>query len=221
MRILITLFLATLIPQSVFAESESNIIKNVETEFANMTTMSAKFKQTFFDAAMEESETTTGTMKIKKQLKMQWIYDPPEQQIIISDGKNIYLYMPDEKQVIVEKIGNIINSSSPALFLAGGRALRDIFTIRLATDENKDRMGAGIRLELIPKQESISVTRIIVAVDAKNWRIRSFSIIDWAGNRTDVELFDIQVNKSLDDGLFTFKAPKGVEAVKLPNMKME
>ena len=208
-------------PSLAHALSEKEIIENVEKEFASMRTMSAKFKQTFHDVGMEDSEKSTGKVKMKKRLMMRWTYDPPDEQVIVSNGKNLYLYIPDENQVLVEKIGNVINTSSPALFLAGEYALKEIFTIRLATGENKDRISKDIRLELIPKKESISVTRILIGVDSKNWRIRSISIIDWADNRTDIEFFDIAINGDMNDDSFNFKTPKGVETVKLPNLKLE
>jgi outer membrane lipoprotein carrier protein len=213
------LLAATLLCAMTGDLSEDEIVAKVENRFAEVKTMSASFKQTFYDATIGKTEQSTGRVLIEKPLKMKWQYDKPYEQTILSDGENIYFHFPSDRQVLVESVGNIIESRSPVLFLAGGHALKELFTIRLERQGRKDRMERGIRLELIPKEKSVSATKVILTVDGNTWDIRSFSIFDWTGNRTDIEFTDIKINKKVGGEELKFVPPDGAEIIHMPNPK--
>lgn len=199
--------------------TESEIIAKVETRFDSVKSLSAKFNQSFYDATVGDTERSSGTVLIKKPLKMKWRYDKPYEQTILSDGEKIYFHFPSDKQVLVESIGNIIDSRSPVLFLAGGYKLRELFTIRLESSGEKDKMAELVKLELVPKERSVSATKIILTVESKSWDIRSFSIFDWTGNRTDIEFTYRKINNNVGDVEFKFKAPLGADIIQMPNPK--
>jgi outer membrane lipoprotein-sorting protein len=129
----------------------------------------------------------------------------------------IYFYLPAEKKAVVERFGNVINSSSPALFLAGAKKLHETFIIHppKAGDEI-GKMDGRFLLALEPKEKSVSVTRIVVAVDAVDYTIRALSLYDWTGNRSDIEFFKMEVNGKPDESLFKFIKPAGVELLETP-----
>jgi outer membrane lipoprotein carrier protein len=196
--------------------SENEIVAKVEKQFADVRTMTAAFNQTFYDATIGETEQSSGRVWIKKPLKMKWQYDKPYEQTILSDGKKIYFHFPSDRQVLVESVDNIIDSRSPVLFLAGKYALKELFRIRLERRDEKDKMNHSIRLELIPKEKSVSATKVVLTVDDKSWNIRSFSIFDWTGNRTDIEFIGAKINGKISGEEFRFVPPKGVEIMQMP-----
>lgn len=215
---LITAFLIFLLTSSQGAASEQSqngIIDKIENRFAAMRGFTANFRQTFYNASLDESEESSGTVAMQKPAKMRWDYESPERQLIIADGKSLYYYVPADKQVIVESLDKIMNSRSPALFLAGNKRLEELFSIRLVSPENKGRINS-VEIRLEPKEKSLQVMRIILRTDAEDFTIVSFSLFDWLGNRTDIEFLDMKVNGDIDEKLFTFKRPKGVERIEAP-----
>lgn len=197
--------------------SKEEIIKKVEGRMAHIKSLTAGFKQSFFDAAIGEVEESSGRVFIQKPLKMRWEYLEPIKQTILSDGKAFYFYVPRDRQVMVEPLGRLLDSRSPALFLAGNKKLAELFDIELAPASDRYRMG-GIRLLLRPKEKSPMVTRIAVSVDEKDFTIRSFTLFDWAGNRTEIEFLNMEINVKVDNEKFIFVKPKGVERMEIPRI---
>lgn len=214
---LLALFLAA--PQAVYADklSKEEIIKKVESRMAYIKNLTAGFKQSFFDASIGEVEESTGRVSIQKPLKMRWEYLEPTKQTILSDGDSFYFYVPKDKQVMVEPLGRLLDSRSPALFLAGNKKLAELFEIELEPEPNKYKMD-GIRLMLRPREKSLMVTRIVVGVDRGDFTIRSFTLFDWAGNRTEIEFFNMKINVKIDNEKFVFIKPKGVERMEMPRI---
>ncbi len=117
----------------------------------------------------------------------------------------------------MEPLDNVVNSRSPALFLVGGKKLRELFAITpRPKGGDGGRTEAGISLTLEPKEKSISVTRIVINMEAQDYTIRSLSLYDWVGNRSDIEFSGMKVNEQVDDGVFKFTRPSGVELIESP-----
>lgn len=195
--------------------TEAEIIEKVESRFAEISGMTASFSQTAFDAAMGKTEKSSGTMHLKKPMKMRWEYHAPRPQTIIADGKRLWFYFPAEKQVVTQDIRGALNSGSPALFLAGGKRLAELFNIKfLRGGENGGTISPGA-LSLEPKEPSLTITRIVVRW-TDDYTVRAFTVHDWTGNRSEVEFTDVKVNPVVDEKTFRFSAPKGVEVLETP-----
>ncbi len=210
-------FLSFVMAVSIHSGSgASQTVKDVEKILAEMHTLSADFRQEFYNAAMGDTEVSHGTVVLKKPLLMHWHYTGPEEQIIVSDGRKLYLYVPKERQVMVEALGDILGSRSPALFLAGGKRLSELFHIELEPETNKDKMNHVAVLNLVPKQKTVNITRIVLRVDRKVRLIRSFTVYDWTGNKTRIVFSRMKVNNEIDEQIFKFKTPPGAEEVEIP-----
>lgn len=195
------------------------IVDRVEARFEQIRGFSARFEQTFHNVSMGTREKAHGTVVMQKPLKMRWEYKAPNEQTMVSNGKTLYFYLPAEKQVMAEPLDNVVNSRSPALFLVGGKKLNEIFVIKPVAENGDDsRMDKGISLALEPKEKSISVTRIVISVDARDYTIRALSIYDWVGNRSDIEFSGMKINEEADNGVFQFTRPAGVELIEPPRL---
>ena len=197
---------------------KDEIIKKVEARFASIKNFKATFTQKQFDAALGETEGSGGTVTMQKPLKMRWEYTKPEKQTIVSDGKSIYFYVPSDRQVMVEPLGNILTSRSPALFLVGNHKLSDIYNIELEPPSDKVRMDDNIKLLLVPKEKSFTVTRIVVRVKSGDFTIRAFTLYDWIGNSTEIEFTEMEINGRINEKVFTFNRPVGVEIIEMPRL---
>ena len=217
MRLAVAFFLFTTAVHAA-PQNKAEIVRMVEKRFALIENFEADFTQTSLNAALGETETATGRVYIKKPLMMRWEYSPPNEQTIVSDGRRLFFYVPADRQVVVEPLGRILTSRSPVLFLAGKSGLSELFDIEVKKDPEGDRSGGDMELSLIPKEKSLSVTHIIIRVDRRDYTIKSFSLFDWTGNRTDIKFARMKINGNIEDGRFVFKKPEGIELIEMPGI---
>lgn len=197
------------------AGTEEGIIEKVQARFQQTHGMTASFTQTFHNAAMGTVEKSSGTLVLQKPMKMRWEYQTPKPQTIVCDGRRIWFYFPREKQAMSQEMKGVLNSGSPALFLAGGRRLDELFNIKFLPGGGNGGTIPSEALSLTPKEQALTITKIVVRW-AEDFTVRAFTIYDWTGNKSEVELTDIKVNPSVDEKAFKFSPPQGVEVLEAP-----
>ena len=225
-----TLFLMT--HQAVAAGATPNdVIAALEKGYGTITDLQADFSQLTTIASMSREERGNGELFLKKSpggAMFRFNYKKPHQQII-SNGRSIWYYLPDNKQVMV--------SSAKALYEGGnGIALNYLTGIgHLSTDFSagfphggKDSKGNYV-LELVPRKSNPSLARLQLTVSAgavdeylktgtarDPFPIVSSVAIDQSGNRTRIDFSRLRINRGIGNDRFTFKIPVGVEVIK-PN----
>lgn len=238
---LFLLFLCPLISGAAEVELK-DIVKALETPFKGQTKsserihdFSADFSQESHIASIGRSQHGQGTVRFKfitsmaeetPFAKFRWEYLKPSVQEIISDGQTMWVYLPENRQVIESDISqiNAQQGENPVTFLSGlGNLSRD-FSIDWGSPKVVE--SGGYRLQLKPRRESQFIQQIEVLVSEKaiNMWLKKhksgdiFPIIatlvtDPNGNRTAIEFRDVLVNQKLTDQLFSFERPAGVELV--------
>jgi len=156
-----------------------------------------------------------------------WQYSEPNDQEVVSDGRTMWVYLPQSRQVIESDL-TLINqgggSANPVTFLAGLGNLSHDFLITYA-NPNNDSAGNYI-LELRPKQSSPLIRNLLIVVDRNAviaqatasdrayFPILSTTVTDPNDNQTIIEFRNIRVNRGLSRADFRFLQPPGVEVVK-------
>jgi len=155
---------------------------------------------------MNRVEVARGEVKIKKPGRMKWVYNAPDPQVLISNQKTLWLYVPEDEQVTKIPVENVYSSNTPALFLAGQGKLTDSFNIAQVVPEQNE-----ITVVLIPHEGDSNLSRLVLHVDKKNYQIIGSSVYDKLGNRTDIRFRNIRINEEIAENAFNFKVPEGVE----------
>jgi len=115
--------------------------------------------------------------------------------------------VPADRQVIVSEQDT--ERSLAARLLSGRGGLLDEFDVSL-----EEPLEEGVvRLKLVPRREQADIARAWVDAEPTG-RIRSILIEDPQGNRTRYRFENVRENTGLDDRLFRFEVPKGVEVVR-------
>ena len=204
----ITIFLILLAPGLASAEDVSEIVSKLQKSYESISTISASFTQETSSKGMKAAQTSKGKVWFKKPGKMRWEYSVPEGDLIVSDGKKIWVFQPDLNQVIEKDIDESATRLTTD-FLSGIGDITKDFKVSLAGSE-----GGYHRLSLVPKEEQPNLKRLTLDVDKTSFVIKKTAVVDHFGNETRVELKDIKTNASVQDKLFKFTLPKGAQVVR-------
>jgi|TARA_B110001454_G_scaffold183186_1_gene178217 outer membrane lipoprotein carrier protein len=202
------LFILLILPAgTLFAEtSEQQALDSIQRQYEKVSTFEADFTQRSYVKMMNQTQSVKGTVKIKKPGKMKWVYGAPDTQILISDGKNLWLYVPEEEQATRVPVESIYSSNTPALFLAGKGKLTQSFNVESVSEENKN-----ILVTLVPKNDDQGLARLILHADKKNYQITGSTVYDKLGNKTEIRFSQIRINREIPEEQFQLKTPPGVE----------
>lgn len=244
------LFLFCLLPSLSFAATIglNDVINTLEIPFKSTATKDRgtatsgiyDFQADFFQeseiASIDRIQRGRGEVSFKFQrvriadtplAMFRWEYREPTIQEIVSDGSTMWVYLPENRQVIESDISQVSRqqSDNPVTFLSGlGNLSRD-FNIRWA-NPNNDRQGNYV-LELQPRRISQMIHTLQIVVDRDAVRdyvennrtgdifpILATTVNDPNGNRTTIEFQDIRVNRNISERFFHFNRPAGVEVVR-------
>jgi len=185
-------------------------LHKLQERYEGTRTLTADFRQTIESPTLSSPLETHGTVAFEKPNRMRWDYAAPDAQLIIGDGDTLWIYQPDEKQVIRAPLDKAFRATTPVTFLAGlGRLERD-FETTLVKDEPE-----RWTLKLVPKQDA-GIGTLGLLVRKSDASIEEARITDPLGTTTRIVLSNERRNVTLDGGLFRFSPPSGVDVVRPP-----
>jgi outer membrane lipoprotein carrier protein len=207
-----------------------DVVATLEQGYRLLIDVQADFSQRASIASMKREERGAGELFMKKSADgptmFRFDYSKPRQQII-SNGKKVWYYLPDNRQVMVTEMSAFFESgNSIALnYLTGmGNVTRD-FTIRFVGD-GRDKKGDYV-VELIPKKPTPAMDKLHLTLSARAveqfrqngeardpFPIKTSVLFDRLGNTTTIEFSKVKVNRGLAGDRFNFKIPHGVEVIK-------
>lgn len=167
-------------------------------------TMRATFKQVI-KAKKKEISRSSGSMALSRPGRFRWDTKNPMPQLVVADGKKLWVYDVDLEQVTVKKQEKGVGGTA-GLFLSGynDTVARDFLVTR--TTKGKQAV-----FDLKAKSAKENFQRVKLFFAGKT--LKAMVLFDQLGQQTDVELSNIQINPNLPAKLFQFKPPKGVDVV--------
>jgi len=87
-----------------------------------------------------------GRMYFRKPGRMRWEYEGPEPQTIVADGTYLWIYQPEDRQVLRAPLEQAFQSQTPVSFLLGVARLGEDFEPELLDDAD----DGSLRLALHP-----------------------------------------------------------------------
>jgi outer membrane lipoprotein carrier protein len=191
------------------AQSPEAIARALQARYAGIRDFSADFVQTYRGGVLKTQTSERGTVVVKKPGKMRWVYTRPERKELVSDGKKIYWYVPEDKQVVVSDMPAQDAATTPALFLSGkGDIVRDFTATVLAGGT-----GTSTQLKLVPKRPEPEYEYLVVSVDPASMQIRTLTTRDRQGGESTLTFTNMKENRGVSDKEFEFRTPRGVNVV--------
>ena len=209
------LFVFALSPFALCEKAELDVcITALENRYATMKDIRASFKQETFLSVANRSEKAEGKVYIKKGGKMFWDYTQPTAQKIILDGENLWVYLPDEKQVVKSSFTSFSSHIMADLFY-GKVNIKKRFRVSFLSTDTEDNSSSMV-LELLPKEYNPTIKRLLLEIDPAGSLITKTILEDELGTKTTLMFSEIKVDKGIKDAYFIFTPPPGVEIFSPP-----
>ena len=170
---------------------------------AGTQTVSAQFEQTVTN--QKHREQAHGTLEISRPGKFRWSYAKPFEQLIIGDGKRLWIYDKELAQVTSKPLDSALGSS-PAALLAGSNAIERNYTLKEAGTED------GLEwLNATPRQADNTFQSLKMGFSGNT--LKEMRLGDSFGNTTQIRFTTVKKNPVLPAGSFSFTPPKGVDVL--------
>ncbi|UNK49961.1 outer membrane lipoprotein chaperone LolA [Lysobacter sp. S4-A87] len=198
----LTGLIAALAASSAFAGARDNL----NTFTKGLKGLSGEFTQQVFDTNGKLKENSSGQVALSAPRLFRWEYVKPYPQLIVADGKKVWVHDPDLQQVTVRPQGEE-EQNSPLSALIDPSRLDAQFNVR--------ELGADAGLEwlsLTPKGEGESGFRS-ARLGFNPSGLVKMHVVDALGQRTEISFSGWKRNPAFSSGTFRFTPPKGVDVI--------
>jgi outer membrane lipoprotein carrier protein len=187
-----------------------SIATAVDAHYNHLRSLEAEFTETYLGSGMDRSE--SGTLWLKKPGKMRWEYRSPKEKLFVSNGKDAWFYVPDDRQARKEAAKKLEDVRSPLAFLLGKTKLeKELQGLSLAPDIAPVQAGNTV-LRGVPKAFADRITEIVLEI-APDSRIVRLIMQEVNGASTEYRFTDQKEDLAIADSRFDFRAPAGTEVV--------
>ena len=185
------------------ANAEQTPIEQLKSFLASTSSLTADFKQVTLDENEQPTQTSHGKFFLSRPGKFRWSYKKPFIQEIVSSKNKVWFYDADLEQVTIKKLDESLGST-PALLLSGDIDLEENYTLQ---QQGIDEDLQWIKLS--PKNEESSFNYILIGLT--DGVLGGMELSDNFGQLTRIYFSNIKRNKQLDNAIFEFIAPEGVD----------
>src|SRR3990172_3850577 len=163
----------------------------------------AEFTHTYVGGILRKRITEQGRLQVKKPGRMRWEYTQPEPKTFVSDGSQMYSYVPAPRQAY----------GGPGPAPAQGPTARPRVCAARHAGEAGGRAGT-VALRLDPKLPERDYDWLELVVDQRTFQIRALVAADDQGGTSTFQFRDLQENVGLSDKTFEFRIPRGVDVIR-------
>lgn len=184
------------------------LIGRIEKRYGRMRGLAADFEQTYTGAG-SRTRRESGRVVLQRPRMMRWEYDPKPGKLFIVNGREVWFYVPADREATRADARSVSDARFPFLFLLGNRDLRRLFrSISLADRQDGAQPGART-LRLIPRADAKGLREIFLEVFTDG-RVSKIRIVDEGGAVSEVALSNVRENYVAPSGAFEFRPPPGV-----------
>jgi chaperone LolA len=193
-------------------ESPGALLRCVQGRYGALRDLSAAFVQESRVASLGRPRSRVGRMFFLPPGRMRWEYDPPDAQLIVADGRQLWFYRPERRQAVVQPMDAALNRQTPFLFLLG----KGDFSSEFSWEERDAPAGpdGAVVVTLRPRVEAADLSRLVLEIVPRECRLSATVVEDAFGNVTRLVFSGERADAGLDAGLFRFAPPPGTELVR-------
>lgn len=168
--------------------------------------LSGQFAQQVYDPQGKLKERSSGQVALSAPRLFRWEYVKPYPQLIVADGKKVWVHDPDLQQVTVRPQG-VEEQNNPLAALIDPAKLDAQFVVK--------ELGSAEGLEwlsLAPKQEGDAGFRSARLGFGPSGLVK-MHVVDALGQRTDIDFSGWKRNPAFPADTFRYTPPKGVDVI--------
>jgi len=182
----------------------------VDAHYNHLRTLEAQFTEVYRGSGMDRTE--SGTLWLKKPGKMRWEYRSPREKLFVSDGRDAWFYVPDDRQARRTAAKKLEDVRSPLAFLLGKTKLeKELRGLSVAPDVTP-LSPQDVVLRGVPQGLADRIGEIVLEVTPDHQIARIF-IQDVDGAATEYRFTEQKEDVGVADARFEFKPPAGTETV--------
>jgi outer membrane lipoprotein carrier protein len=186
------------------------IARGVDDHYNHLKSFKAAFTEVYQGPGI--SRTESGTLWLKKPGRMRWEYHAPREKLFLIDSEHAYFYVTGERQARKTPIKNLDDIRSPLRYLLGKTKLeKELEGLSLAPDLAPLEAG-NVVLRGVPKAMKDRVSSVVLEISPGH-EIRRILIHGVDDTTTDFRFSQIEENVPVQDSLFRFTPPPGVETL--------
>ena len=139
---------------------------------------------------------------------MRWEYDPKPGKLFIVNGREVWLYIPADREATRADLNSVSDARFPFLFLLGQTNLRREFRSITLAEQGNTQAGTHT-LRLVPRSSSSGLREIFLEVYADG-KIVKATLVETTGASSEVALSNVRENFIAPADAFEFRPPPGV-----------
>lgn len=187
------------------AQAENTGVTQLKIFLKTSTAFTAAFSQSLFDENGSELQFSAGQFSLLKPGKFSWDYEEPYAQVIMSDGKEIWMYDSELEQVTIKQVDASLSKTSMVLLFNKTNIDKDFKILKL------DVINGVNWLELTAKKPDSEFSNILIGM--KNNLIDSLKMIDGFGQTTVIKFTNINTAPKFKKHRFQFSIPKNADVI--------
>jgi outer membrane lipoprotein carrier protein len=182
----------------------------VDEHYNHLKTFKASFTEIYQGDGI--SRTESGTLWLKKPSRMRWEYHVPREKLFLIDSQTAYFYITGDRQAKKTPAKNLDDLRSPLRYLLGKTKLeKELDGLSLAPDLNPLQAG-DVVMRGVPKIMKDRISEVVLEVSPSH-QIHRIVIHGVDSTITDFRFSQIEENVPVQDSLFRFTPPPGVDTI--------
>jgi outer membrane lipoprotein carrier protein len=138
---------------------------------------------------------------------MRWEYDPKPGKLFIVNGREVWFYVPADREAVHAQTNAVADARFPFLFLLGQTNLRREFRSVELVDQQS---ASDLRLlRLTPRRNAYGLREILMEVFTDG-RISRVKLLEESGAVSEIALTNVRENFIAPAEAFEFRPPPGV-----------
>ena len=200
-----TLFLLCVLSNSAVSAQPGSARHQLDTFAEGLDSLQARFRQVVISSDGRMQDSSEGKVWLSRPDLFRWEYGGDFPELVVADGKSIWIYDEALEQVTVKDQASA-RGSSPLALLTDPDRLDEKFEIREAGETEALQL-----LELRARDMETEFERLLAGL---NDNVLELLIMEDAfGLRTEIRFSEIQRNPDIDPVLFRFEPPAGSDVI--------
>ncbi|MCP3899076.1 MAG: outer membrane lipoprotein carrier protein LolA [Desulfobacteraceae bacterium] len=158
---------------------------------------------------LEIDETASGKAMFSHPGKMKWEYLEPQQHQIITNGKILWIYRPDQDQVIIGDAQKFFKQGAGGAFLSDISIIKKNYIISIEED-----LENSFTLNLIPKIKTPEIQSILIVASKQDYNIKKIITFNIYEDTIEIEFHNAEF-KSIDNSVFELSIPENINVINM------